>query len=171
MSNEKTLAKVKTVIDPILKSTGDYFWYDGNLNIKAAWGSLGKVNYAGIPNIYAFDDYLKTNCRDLGLIGKLNLSGRRTDANKVAKGEMAIEDFKLSVVEDHDQALPEDWVVRTMHGTRRPVMYHGISKSAKNVLKTAYANVQGIGYFEVRPCLHKNWINWSDERQQASCMD
>lgn len=114
-----------------------------------------------------FKSHIKYNIRKYNLFGKLDLSsGGRI--NKFAESEEIIESFNHSLVTGDPN--DDDYVIRTKLGNGRIRVYscRKLSKHELNILKMAYKTVEGVKYYDMWPCLYKNWKNWSDERQQAS---
>jgi len=143
------------------------FWTkEGFLNVNELYKLLLSQGYKGFAKKVEFDAYLKLNIRKFQLIGKLDIS-RKSYADKFAKAETIIESFTHAISEN---PLDDDYVVRTKLGNGGVVFYScgKLTKQELNTLKAAYGVRENIKYYDVRPCLYKNWKNWSDERQQAS---
>lgn len=117
-----------------------------------------------------FESYIMYNIRKYNLFGKLDLSVKNK-ATRFAASEELIENFKHSLVTGDPN--DGDYVIRTKMGNGRIRVYScgKINLHELNLLKVAYKIVEGVKYYDVRPCLYKNWKNWSDERQQASSQE
>ena len=115
-----------------------------------------------------FESFLLDNIVTFKLFGKLN----HKKAKSINEAFAIIEKFKSSEVA-FEKAQDEDYVFRTKLGNGNVVLYdyQKLTKHEVNMLKAAYAKTEGIKYYDARPCLFKNWKNWSDERKQASYQD
>lgn len=150
------------------------FWtIQGQLNIREIYKYIISQKPLGFKfsRPSDFENYLKTNIRKFNLFGKLDLSSR-TKVDKFAEAEEIIENFKDSIVA-FENAMDTDYVVRTKMGNGRVRIYSSgkLTEAQINELKGAYRIVEGVKYFDVRPCLYKNWKNWDDTKQQASCKE
>jgi len=164
------LEKVKEVVDHALSIPTSIYWdFEEMLDVSQLWRLYGSRGYASFRNIHAFTDFLKFNSHELNIVDTIRITSK-SPANKFLRAEQTLKEYDSHLVEK-TQAQPDDFVLRTKYGTRPVAFYHSLSKTAINAIKTAYANIQFIKYFDVRPCLFKNWITWDEDRQQQSCFD
>jgi len=147
------------------------FWNkQGHLNVRELYKYLTpKLGFKSFKAPSEFESYIKYNIRKFNLFGKLDLS-MKSKAGTHAKYEEIIESFNYALIPTSITPENDDYVVRTKLGNGHVRFYCSgkLSASELNQLKGAYGKVEGIKYYDVRPCLYKNWITWSDERQQAS---
>jgi hypothetical protein len=137
---------------------------DGFINAKQLYYLAFTKGFKGV-NLKDFESYLLENFTDLNLFGKFN----HKKAKSLNEAFEIIQKFKSTEVA-FENAKDENYVFRTKLGNGNVVLYdeQKLTKHEVNILKGAYVRIEGVKYYDCRPCLYKNWKTWSDERKQAS---
>jgi hypothetical protein len=90
-----------------------------------------------------------------------SVAKKKEEAKRFLSDHSALE---LDCVDDLVLETPNTWVVRTKWGNGPVVSMEGLEESDRHVIRSMYARMYGISYYEVRECTAQFWLDHPETR-------